>query len=40
MKTILTAREQRLHDADIQQAEGISSLSLMERAAFRIYYSL
>lgn len=40
MKTILTAREQRLHDADIQQAEGISSLSLMERAAFRIYKAM
>lgn len=40
MKAIFTSLQQRAHDERIQQAEGISSLSLMERAAFRLYKAL
>lgn len=40
MKAIFTAAQQRAHDQGIQQAEGITSLTLMERAAFRLYKSM
>jgi NAD(P)H-hydrate epimerase len=40
MKAIFTPSQQRAHDLCIQQAEGISALSLMERAAFRLYKTM